>query len=88
MNTEMKLNENQRIAAEHEDQHILVLAGAGTGKTSTIIARVEYLIQKGVDPRRILLLTFTRRAAKEMTDRLSLSIGYAGLPPGSCARSN
>ncbi len=77
MNTEMKLNENQRIAAEHEDQHILVLAGAGTGKTSTIIARVEYLIQKGVDPRRILLLTFTRRAAKEMTDRLSLSIGYA-----------
>ncbi len=77
MNTEIKLNENQRIAAEHEDQHILVLAGAGTGKTSTIIARVEYLIRKGVDPRRILLLTFTRRSAKEMTDRLSLSIGDA-----------
>ena len=77
MNKAIKLNENQIIAAEQEDKHILVLAGAGTGKTSTIIARVEYLIRKGVDPRRILLLTFTRRSAKEMTDRLSVSIGDA-----------
>lgn len=69
------LNRNQKIAAEYEDKHILVLAGAGTGKTLTIIARAEHLIKKGVDPRRILLLTFTRRAAKEMTDRLSLNIG-------------
>ena len=77
MKKTITLNENQKIAAEHEDKHILVLAGAGTGKTSTIIARVEHLIRKGVDPQRILLLTFTRRAAKEMTDRLYLSIGEA-----------
>ena len=73
----MNLNKNQQIAAEYKDQHILVLAGAGTGKTLTIIARAEHLIIKGFDPRRILLLTFTRRAAREMTDRLYLSIGDA-----------
>jgi DNA helicase-2/ATP-dependent DNA helicase PcrA len=73
----LSLNKNQQIAAEYKDKHILVLAGAGTGKTLTIIARAEYLIRKGVDPRRILLLTFTRRAAREMTDRLYLGIGDA-----------
>lgn len=77
MHNNINLNKNQQIAAEYKDQHILVLAGAGTGKTLTIIARAEYLIRKGIDPRRILLLTFTRRAAKEMTDRLYLSIGDA-----------
>ncbi|MGB2690822.1 MAG: ATP-dependent helicase [Desulfobacterales bacterium] len=77
MSDKISLNKNQQIAAEYKDKHILVLAGAGTGKTLTIIARAEYLIRKGVDPRRILLLTFTRRAAREMTDRLYLSIGNA-----------
>jgi len=77
MHNNINLNKNQQIAAEYKDQHILVLAGAGTGKTLTIIARAEHLIRKGVDPRRILLLTFTRRAAREMTDRLYLSIGDA-----------
>ncbi len=77
MNNGLRLNKNQQIAAEYKDQHILVLAGAGTGKTLTIIARAEYLIRKGVDPRRILLLTFTRRAAREMTDRLYSGIGDA-----------
>ncbi|MBW1958763.1 MAG: ATP-dependent helicase [Deltaproteobacteria bacterium] len=77
MSNGLRLNKNQQIAAEYKDQHILVLAGAGTGKTLTIIARAEYLIRKGVDPRRILLLTFTRRAAREMTDRLYLGIGDA-----------
>jgi len=77
MSDEISLNKNQQIAAEYKDKHILVLAGAGTGKTLTIIARAEHLIRKGVDPRRILLLTFTRRAAREMTDRLYLSIGDA-----------
>ncbi len=77
MSDKVSLNKNQQIAAEYKDKHILVLAGAGTGKTLTIIARAEYLIRKGVDPRRILLLTFTRRAAREMTDRLYLSIGDA-----------
>jgi DNA helicase-2/ATP-dependent DNA helicase PcrA len=73
----LRLNKNQRIAAEYDEKHVLVLAGAGTGKTLTIIARAEHLIRKGVDPKRILLLTFTRRAAKEMIDRLYLSIGNA-----------
>jgi len=77
MSEKIILNEKQRIAAEYEDKHILVLAGAGTGKTLTIIARAEHLMRKGVDPKRILLLTFTRRAAKEMIDRLHLSIGDA-----------
>ena len=77
MSNGLRLNKNQQIAAEYKDKHILVLAGAGTGKTLTIIARAEYLIRKGVDPRRILLLTFTRRAAREMTDRLYLGIGDA-----------
>ncbi len=66
----MELNHQQKIAAEHEGGHVLVLAGAGTGKTRTIIARAAFLIHKGVAPNRILLLTFTRRAAKEMMNRL------------------
>lgn len=49
----------------------LVIAGAGTGKTATMVHRVSYLIHEGVDPRRILLLTFTKKAATEMQDRVS-----------------
>jgi DNA helicase-2/ATP-dependent DNA helicase PcrA len=77
MSEKISLNKYQKIAAEYEDKHILVLAGAGTGKTMTIMARAEFLLRKGVDPKRILLLTFTRRSAKEMRDRLYLSIGNA-----------
>lgn len=71
----MELNDSQRAAVEYYGGHVLVLAGAGTGKTRTIIARAAHLIENGVDPRRILLLTFTRRAAKEMIDRLFTLIG-------------
>ena len=68
----MELNPQQRAAVEQSGRHVLVLAGAGTGKTRTIAARALHLIRSdGVDPRRILLLTFTRRAAREMTSRLS-----------------
>jgi DNA helicase-2/ATP-dependent DNA helicase PcrA len=74
----MQLNNQQQKAAEYDGDHVLVLAGAGTGKTRTIIARAAYLIQNSVDPKRILLLTFTRRAAKEMTTRLKQIIGQAG----------
>jgi DNA helicase II / ATP-dependent DNA helicase PcrA len=73
----MELNRQQQIAVEYEQGHVLVLAGAGTGKTRTIIARAAHLIQRGVAPERILLLTFTRRAAREMTDRLGEMIGNA-----------
>ena len=64
-----QLNGEQKLAAEFDGGHALVLAGAGTGKTSTIVARVDHLVRSGVDPRRILLLTFTRRAARELAPR-------------------
>lgn len=74
----MDLNDGQRAAAEFAGEHCLVLAGAGTGKTTTIVARVAHLIDQGVDPRRILLLTFTRRAAREMKQRMGRLAGSAG----------
>lgn len=64
------LNEQQRQAATFGDGPLLIIAGAGTGKTNTIAHRVAYLIDKGIDPGRILLLTFTRRAAAEMLKRV------------------
>jgi len=71
----MELNDQQQRAVTCDGGHVLVLAGAGTGKTRTIIARAAYLIGAGVPPWRILLLTFTRRAAHEMIDRLRMMIG-------------
>jgi DNA helicase-2/ATP-dependent DNA helicase PcrA len=63
-------NAQQRAAIEWRGGHALVLAGAGTGKTFTIIERARSLIGDGVDPARIALLTFTRRAAQEMRSRI------------------
>ena len=64
-----QLNPQQREAATAGDGPILVIAGAGTGKTRTLAYRVAFLLNKGVEPERILLLTFTRRAAQEMLNR-------------------
>ncbi len=64
------LNPQQREAVCHGDSPLLIVAGAGTGKTATLVHRVAHLIAEGVDPRRILLLTFTRRAAAEMQRRV------------------
>ncbi len=66
-----QLNVAQREAATHGDGPLLVVAGAGTGKTKTLASRVAWLIEQGVPPGRILLLTFTRRAAAEMIRRAS-----------------
>jgi DNA helicase-2/ATP-dependent DNA helicase PcrA len=63
------LNPQQRKAARHGQGPLLIVAGAGTGKTATLVYRVAWLIAQGVDPGRILLLTFTRRAAAEMLRR-------------------
>lgn len=63
------LNPAQRRAATHPGGPVLVIAGAGTGKTRTLACRVAWLIEQGVSPDRILLLTFTRRAAAEMLER-------------------
>jgi DNA helicase II / ATP-dependent DNA helicase PcrA len=64
-----ELNAEQRTAATHPGGPLLILAGAGTGKTTTLCARVAWLLAEGVPAERILLLTFTRRAAREMVDR-------------------
>jgi DNA helicase-2/ATP-dependent DNA helicase PcrA len=65
------LNPEQRRAVEHDGaQPLLIIAGAGSGKTNTLAHRVAHLIVRGADPRRILLLTFSRRAAAEMTRRV------------------
>lgn len=71
------LNPQQRAAAEHGAGPLLVIAGAGTGKTKTLAARVAALIRRGADPGRILLLTFTRRAAQEMLRRAGQVVGEA-----------
>ncbi len=77
------LNPEQRAAAEHDAGHLLILAGAGTGKTTTLCARVGRLIEDGASPERILLLTFTRRAAREMIAR---AVALTGSHPGGGAR--
>src|ERR1700731_2298828 len=72
------LNREQRRAVEHgvteknaaPGRPLLVIAGAGSGKTNTLAHRVAHLIVNGADPRRILLMTFSRRAASEMTKRV------------------
>ncbi|MCB4743280.1 MAG: ATP-dependent helicase [Sulfurovum sp.] len=64
------LNDEQLSAATAPLGHNLIIASAGTGKTSTIVGRIAYLIQSGVDPSSILLLTFTNKAAGEMLTRL------------------
>jgi len=71
----MELNEQQKIAVQQENGHVLVLAGAGTGKTRTIVERAAHLIRGGIKVEEILLITFTRRAAKEMVERLNLTVG-------------
>lgn len=69
-----ELNEAQFEAVTAVEGPLLIIAGAGTGKTRTLVYRVAHLIDVGVDPRSILLLTFTRRAAEEMLRRASLLI--------------
>ncbi len=64
------LNTVQRAAVAHNGGPLLIVAGAGTGKTRTLVARVIRLIEQGADPNRILLLTFTRRSASEMLQRV------------------
>ena len=65
-----KLNEAQRAAVLHGREPLLVVAGAGSGKTGTLAHRVAHLMVEGADPRRMLLLTFSRRAAAEMVRRV------------------
>jgi len=75
----MQLNNEQTAAAHYQGdaKHLLILAGAGTGKTRTIIGRVLHLVKQGTPIGRLLMLTFTRRAAKEMLVRLEKDLGPA-----------
>src|SRR4249920_2826193 len=69
------LNPQQLAAVTAADGPSLVIAGAGSGKTRTLIYRVAYLIDSGIDPSHILLLTFTRKSAQEMLERAGDLIG-------------
>lgn len=69
------LNPFQREAAVHKDGPLLIIAGAGAGKTKTITHRILHLIEQGVAPGRILAITFTNKAAKEMRDRVTKLLG-------------
>jgi DNA helicase-2/ATP-dependent DNA helicase PcrA len=73
------LNPEQARAAAAGDEPLLIVAGAGTGKTQTLAHRVAALVGRGADPRRILLLTFSRRAAHEMTRRAARVMACAGV---------
>ena len=70
-----KLNEEQYAAATAPKGKNLIIASAGTGKTSTIVGRIAYLIKNGVRPEEILLLTFTNKAAAEMVERVAAIFG-------------
>ena len=72
-----KLNPAQRDAAVHGDAPLLIIAGAGTGKTNTLAHRVALLMLKGVRPERVLLLTFSRRAAQELSRRCQAIVSSA-----------
>ncbi|MCP4369236.1 MAG: UvrD-helicase domain-containing protein, partial [Deltaproteobacteria bacterium] len=69
MNILDNVTESQKEAITHVDGPILVIAGAGSGKTRVITRRVGYLVEKGIKPANILSITFTNKAANEMKER-------------------
>ena len=86
------MNPEQRAAVEHGDGPLMVLAGAGTGKTRVLVQRIAHLVETGADPRGILAVTFTNKAAAEMRNRLRALLGsradamWVGTFHATCAR--
>src|SRR6201987_2348942 len=80
-----ELNEQQLAGVTAAPGPLLVIAGAGSGKTRTLTYRVAYLLENGIDPRNILLLTFTNKAARQMLDRVAnlLPVDASGLWGGT-----
>ncbi|HIC09008.1 MAG TPA: ATP-dependent DNA helicase Rep [Aquificales bacterium] len=72
-----ELNPQQKEAVEYLGGSLLVVAGAGSGKTKTLVAKIEHLIKNGYDPRRILAITFTNKAAKELKERIKNTLGVS-----------
>ncbi len=80
-----KLNESQSLAVKKTEGPVLILAGAGSGKTTTIVSRLAYLIKEvGISPSNTLTLTFTNKAAKEMKERSLAMIDGGAYPPLLC----
>ncbi|MFJ6834805.1 UvrD-helicase domain-containing protein [Streptomyces sp. NPDC091209] len=75
-----RLDAGQRAVVDHGSGPLLVLAGPGTGKTTTLVESVAARIERGGDPERVLVLTFSRKAAVELRDRMALRIGAARAP--------
>ncbi|MFC9545069.1 ATP-dependent helicase [Streptomyces sp. NPDC056956] len=75
-----RLDADQRSVVEHGTGPLLVLAGPGTGKTTTLVESVAARVARGTDPERILVLTFSRKAAVELRDRMALRMGAASAP--------
>ena len=80
--TDSSLDPEQRVAAEAESESVLVLAGPGTGKTTTLVGRYLHLLGRGVTPARLFVSTFTARAAEEMRWRIGAKVdGMEGMEP-------
>ncbi|WP_371546053.1 ATP-dependent helicase [Streptomyces sp. NBC_00554] len=82
-----RLDAGQRSVVDHRGGPLLVLAGPGTGKTTTLVESVAARIARGGDPERVLVLTFSRKAAVELRDRMALRIGAARAPQATTFHS-
>ncbi|MEU2586795.1 UvrD-helicase domain-containing protein [Streptomyces avermitilis] len=83
----LRLDANQRAVVDHTSGPLLVLAGPGTGKTTTLVESVAARIARGGDPERVLVLTFSRKAAVELRDRMALRMGAGRAPQATTFHS-